>query len=90
MRILIEIEDTKPKPPVVSTAGLLAATAPSEAADGGAGPSVGAGSPASDAESVDTGGPPQWLLNAVAREMAASGSSGTGARDEADGGAGPQ
>jgi hypothetical protein len=88
MRIVIETEDTRP--PVASTAGLLAAPAPSEAADGGAGPSAGAGSPTSDAESVDTGGPPQWLLNAVAREMAASGSSDSGARNEADGGAGPQ
>ena len=90
MRIVIETEDTRP--PVASTAGLLSAPAPSEAADGGAGPSAGAGSSASDPGSVgeNTGGPPQWLLDAVAREMAASGSSDSGARNDADGGAGPQ
>jgi hypothetical protein len=88
MRILIETDDMKPA--VVTTAGAVAATALSEAADGGAGPS-GASSPSSDAnsEGEDTGGPPQWLLDAVAKDMATSATYGTGARDEGDGGAGP-
>lgn len=88
MKILIETEDTRP--PTVSTLDSPAA-AISEA-DGGAGLSVAKDSLAPDAESAaeDTGGPPQWLLNAVAKEVAGSSGYGSGSRDEGDGGAGPQ
>ena len=88
MRILLEIDDRTPA--VVTTAGAVAATVLAEATDGGAGPG-GAARPSFDADAggEDTGGPPQWLLDAVAQDMATSGTAGTGAQAEGDGGAGP-
>jgi hypothetical protein len=87
MRILLDIDDRTPA--VVTTAGAVAATVLAEAADGGGGPGA-AASPSfeADAGGEDTGGPPQWLLDAIAQDMATRGITGTGTQAEVDGGAG--
>ena len=83
MRIVIE-HDTGPTP----TAGApdTSTGAGAEPENAGAAPDSGAGGSAS---ADDGGAPPQWLMDAVSRAMAADHTSATPGMDAADGGAGP-
>ena len=82
MRIVIE-HDTGPTP----TAGApdTSRGAGAEPENAGAAPDAGAGRSGS---AEDGGAPPQWLMDAVSRAMAADHTSATTGTD-ADGGAGP-
>jgi hypothetical protein len=82
MRIAIHIDD---EDAVVTTSG-VSEDAPPQTADAGAGP----GEPgAAAADTDDTGGPPQWLLDVVgAAEAASPAGDDPGPIDDA--GAGPE
>lgn len=84
MRIAIHIDDAAAAPSTVSVSG--DSPFAQQVANAGAGPGEGGATPAADAG--DTGGPPQWLLDAVgAAETAAD--AGDEANPIKDAGAGP-
>ena len=82
MRIVIE-HDTAPTTGPVTPAA--AAAAPAEAENAGAPQSAGV----ETTSGADAGGPPQWLLEAVGRAMAADNAAADTMTDAVDGGAAP-